>query len=579
MRFWQRILPYFRPYRTKVLAGLGFVLLANGFQAAGPWVIRGAINSLETEITHAALWNYALLILAVAAGSGTFRFLMRRTVIGVSRHIEYDLRQSLLNHLLTLDPGFYDRWRTGDLMTRSTSDIEQVRMVVGPALMYTVNTISGLVFSFSLMAMINVKLTLLIIAVGPFISGTVFLLGRQVHKASTASQAAFSELSNTAQQNLSGIRIVKAFLQEKAQEALWDLRSRTFFRRNMRLILIQGVFIPSIMLLFGGALAAILLYGGYLIIQGVMQVGDFVAFVSYLGLLIWPMIALGWVVSLFQRGNASLDRLWELFDRRPEIADPPDPVSPGKTEGRVTFDRVTFTYPSADRPALRGVEFDIRPGWTFGVVGRVGSGKSTIAGLLARLYDVQEGEIRLDNTPIRRMRLGELRDSLAVVPQEPLLFSTTIRENITLGREYSGEEIEQALEISRLVQDLPDFPDGLETEVGERGITLSGGQKQRVAIARAVIRKPRVIILDDALSAVDAATEEAILGNLDRYLEGRTAIIITHRISSVVKADEIIVLEEGEIIERGLHADLMKAGGVYRELFHRQEMAKELEAA
>ncbi|MCB2198026.1 ABC transporter ATP-binding protein/permease [bacterium] len=575
--FLKRVIPYYRPHKKRILWGLLFIVVANGFQSLGPWVLRNAINGLENELTASRLWQYAGVIIAVAVGSGLFRFLMRRTIIGASRHVEYSLRQNLFEHLLSLEPAFYDRSRIGDLMTRSTSDIEQVRMVIGPALMYTTNTIFGFIFGISLMLAISVKMTLIVILIAPIVSVVVFFVGRKVHTASTQSQQAFSDLSAMVQENLSGIRVVKAFRQIRSQEEKFDERSSGLRAKNMRLVLLQAIFMPAVMFVFGGAVAGIMILGGKLIIDGVLRVGDFVAFVSYLMLLTWPMISVGWVVSLFQRGRASLIRIQELLGREPSLADPSDPTNPNGAKGEVRFDHVTFTYPEAATITLEEVSFDLKSGGTLGVVGRVGSGKSTIASLLARLYEIDKGSIQLNGVDLRSWRKDQLRARLAVVPQDPLLFSVSIRENITLGGDYSDEDVAAAVEISRLVQDVPEFPRGLETEVGERGITLSGGQKQRVAIARAVIRRPEVIVFDDALSAVDADTEERILENLSNYLEARTAIIISHRISSVANADEVLVLDEGKVVERGHHKELLESKGVYADIFKRQKMEKELE--
>ncbi len=579
MKIWNKIIRYIRPYWRRVAVGLAFVMLANASRVAQPWVLRLAINGIEERVSIALLWQFAGMILGIALVAGAFRYLMRRTVIGISRHIEFDLRQSLLRHLLRLEPAFYDHSRIGDLMTRSTSDIEQVRMVIGPALMYAVNTLFGLVFGLTLMAMINPSLTLLVGAMAPLVSLTVFILGRKIHRATTASQEAFSDLSAMVQENLAGVRVVKAFLQEKPQQRKFDERSGSFFRENIRLVFLRGVMMPIIMLLLGGAVAAILLLGGNAIIQGRMRIGDLVAFLTYLMMLTWPVISIGWVVSLIQRGSASWKRLLELFEREPRLKDPQSPAKPSAIAGEVSFKGVSFTYHKANRPALENVSFELNSGETLGIVGRVGSGKSTVVSLLARLYEIDAGEIAVDGVPINGWRQHDLREKIAVVPQNPFLFSTTIRENISLGLDVSAEVVEKAVEISRLVQDLPDFPDGLETEVGERGITLSGGQKQRVAIARAVIREPEIIVLDDALSAVDADTEEKILENMRRFLKGRTAIIISHRISSVREADEIIVLDQARIAERGVHEDLMAAEGVYVEIFQHQRLARELEDA
>ncbi|MBD3165027.1 ATP-binding cassette domain-containing protein [bacterium] len=557
------------------------MLLANGFRMLEPWVLREAINRLEGSIDVHRLLQYAGLLLGVAVAAGFFRYFMRRLIIGASRHVEFDLRQNLFRHLVKLEPAFYDRSRVGDLMTRSTSDIEQVRMVIGPALMYATNTVFGLAFGISLMIAINPQLTLLVGGVVPVMAVVVFYIGKRLHKASRESQEAFSDLSAVSQENLNGIRVVKAFRQEQFQEGRFAESSRTYFDKNMRLVILRGVFFPLIMIIFGLATSGILLLGGYKIIQGTLKLGDFVAFIGYLNILAWPMISLGWVVGLVQRGSASLQRILELFERQPEIEVRDDPIPDGVVHGEVRFDRVTHTYPSAESRALEEVSFHLQPGKSVGIVGRVGSGKSTIISLLARLYEPEGGRIEIGRVNILDWPVARLREEFGFVTQEPLLFSTSIRENITMARpDITDKDIEEALEISRLAQDLPQFPNGLDTEVGERGITLSGGQKQRVSIARAVLMKPHILVLDDALSAVDADTEEAIVKNLKKYMADRSAIVVTHRISTVHDMDEILVLEDGRVIQRGDHATLAaREDGLYAQLLRRQKLARELEDA
>ncbi len=578
MSIFKKIFPYFAPYRRQLFWGLIFVLLANGFKVAGPWVLRYAVNGLETEISYTALWISAGMILGVAILSGIFRFLMRKYVISLSRYIEYDLRQDLFKHLLNLEPAFYDRSRVGDLMARLTSDVERVRMVIGPALMYSVNTLFGLVFGLTLMMIISPLLTVFVAVIVPLVATIVFYLGRKIHRASTLSQEALSDISATVQENLAGIRVVKSFSQEENQKSLFNKKNKVYFERSYRVGLLQGIFFPTVMLIFGAAIAGILLIGGYFIIIGKMLVGDFLAFTSYLMILSWPMISIGWVVGLVQRGSASLTRLMDLLDTPPQQEEMQATGLVKSIRGDILMEDVTLKYPGMDYTALKNINFSLKAGNSQGIVGRVGCGKSSIISLLARLYDPSEGKILIDEFPVKDLSLHELRECFGVVPQDPLLFSTTIRENITLGHsDYTDGDLNDALEISRLVQDLDDFPNKLETEVGERGITLSGGQKQRVAIARAVIRKPKILILDDALSAVDSDTEEKIVENLNHYLVNRSAIIVSHRVSSVRNTDEILVLDEGEIVERGTHEDLLSIHGLYYDLFKRQEMAKELE--
>ncbi|MDP8205851.1 MAG: ABC transporter ATP-binding protein [Candidatus Electryonea clarkiae] len=555
-----------------------FILLANAFKVAVPWVMRDAINGLEENISTTYLWNSALIIVGIAIISGFFRFLMRKTVIGVSRDMEFDLRRDLFRHLLRLEPAFYDRSRIGDLMTRLTSDIERVRMVIGPALMYTVNTFFGLAFGLTLMMLINPGLSLYVFLIVPVVAVIVFVVGKRIHTASVASQEALSDISSMIQQNLSGIRVIQSFRQEKNQETIFEDKNKSYFKKSFKITVLQGIFFPTIMLIFGAAVAGIILFGGRLIIEGKLRIGDFVAFMTYLMILAWPIVSIGWVVALVQQGGASLKRLMKIFDRMPELYRSPNPSKIKNPSGRISFKNVTLTYPRSEKPSLEDVSFEISPGCTLGIVGRIGSGKSTIISALVRLYDLDKGQIYIDDYDINDLSLNDLRECFGVVPQDPILFSTTIRENITLGNDnYTMADIQKAIEISRLSQDLNEFPNGLDTEVGERGITLSGGQKQRVAIARAVIRKPPVIILDDALSAVDSDTEEKIISNLKKYLKNRTAIIVTHRISSVRDAEKIIVLDEGSIVESGRHDELVKREGIYAELFHKHLVVEELE--
>lgn len=552
-------------------------LLANVFAVLQPWLVRDAINGLQSEISKEQIWKLAGLIIAVSLGTGMFNFGKRRLVIGVSRSMEFDLRQKLMRHLIALEPAFYDRSRIGDLMTRATSDIEQVRMVIGPALMYMTSTITGFIFSITLMMLISVKLTIIVLILGPVISTLVFLIGRFMHKASTESQEAFSDLSAMVQENLAGVRVVQAFRQIDPQKELFATRSKRLKKNNLRLVLLNGSFFPSIMLIFGFAIALILLYGGRAIIDGKMLVGDFYAFTSYLMMLTWPMISTGWVVSLFQRGRASMERIQKLLEHEVQLSDPDDPITEPAKPGEVRFEKVNFRYPEGSAEVLADFNFDVKSGKTLGIVGRVGSGKSTVAHLMTRLYSPQEGRIEVEGVELHDWSSDALRNRIAVVPQEALLFSSSIRDNITLGGEYSDEDVQRAIQISRLDQDVEDFPFGLDTEVGERGITLSGGQKQRVAIARAVIRKPQIVIFDDALSAVDAETEEKILENFHAFLEGRTALIISHRVTSVSAADEILVLEDGRVAERGHHEQLIARNGIYAQIFQEQRFATELE--
>jgi ATP-binding cassette subfamily B protein len=566
-----------------LLLGLVALLLADAFQLASPWVFRFAIDGLEGSISRTALFLSALLLLGVAVCGGVARYFMRRLVIGTSREIEYELRNAFFAKLTELPFAFYNRTPTGDLMARATNDFNAIRAVLGPGLMYSVNTAVTLGAALVLMALLSWRLTLISLIPLPLISLFMYRYGRIIHRRFEAVQEQFSEITARAQEYLSGVRVVKAYVQETAAIRDFRARNESYLHRNMQLVRIQGLFYPALGFLAGSGSMLVLGFGGWLVIRDMITLGDFVAFNTYLVMLIWPMIALGWVVSIFQRGAASMKRVNQILDTAPEITGPPvgGPSPIRLAAGELEFRDVHFAYAlRPDVTVLKGINLRVLPGETVAIVGATGSGKTTLINLVPRLYDPTRGSVLLDGVDLRQMPLALLRGALGYVPQETFLFSRTVSKNIALGHpEAAEEEIRRVAEFSRLADDVLEFPDRYETMVGERGVTLSGGQKQRTAIARALLRDPLVLILDDALSSVDTRTEEAILSGLRDFMRDRTTLLVAHRISTVKLADRILVLRDGEIVEEGSHQQLLAAGREYAQLVRMQQLEEELEAA
>jgi ATP-binding cassette, subfamily B, multidrug efflux pump len=568
------LVPYLSKYRFSISLGVLMVLLTNAVAVLFPWVLGQTVGALAEGLSRQILLVYGGLIVAISAVEGVFRYLMRRILIGVSRDIEYDLRNEVFRHLQLLSPGFYQRNSTGDIISRSTNDLSAVRMVLGPGIMYSVNTLFTAILTMAILIRINLNLALLTLIPMVVVSYTVKYFGQRIHERFERIQEQLSRLTSIAQENVAGVRVVKAYNQEEAFSERFVLANDHYLRRSLSLVKISGLYSPLLTFLLGLSSVALLWYGGRLVIQGTIGLPHFVAFMGYLAMLTWPTIALGWVINIFERGAASMSRIKMILDAKPDIADE-DPLPVEDLRGEIEVRNLTFSYNG--REVLRNINLRVPAGHTLAIVGSTGSGKSTLANLLVRLYEVPAGTIFIDGVEIARIPLATLRSRIGYVPQDTFLFSETIRRNIAFGNvSASLSKVEEYAMVSNISPDVQDFPDRFETFVGERGITLSGGQKQRIAISRALLVEPSVLILDDALSAVDTQTEEQILQRLSHQLRERTAILISHRISTVKSADQIIVLEDGEIVEQGKHEELLALGGYYAGLYEKQLLREEL---
>lgn len=596
----QFIFTYLARHRNQVLLGFGFVVMTNIWQVATPWVLRYGIEYLEYKTGHSAavqlpvwllrntdtlsiphfliLLSFALTI--VAAIQGVFRYLMRTLLIGLSREIEYEIRNDYLEHLQTLPASFYQRYKTGDLMARATNDIEAIRTMLGPGIMYAMNAVTVTLFSFVLMMSISPSVTLWSMLPMPFVAIIVKQQVAKINRLFQNIQAQYATMTAKVQENLSGIRVIKSYVQEPHEIADFAAMNREYIQRNMKLVTVRAGLWSSIEFLLGLTVLSALFFSGRQVIGQQLSIGALVAFIAYIGMLAWPVIAMGWVLNLWQEGLASSERVLNLFKEKSDIQDGPETDHAiTELQGQIQFDRLSFHYDSSTAAVLKNISLTIPRGATLAIVGHTGSGKSTLVNLIPRLYNAPAGSVLIDGHDIRRIPLLTLRRHIGFVSQEAMLFSDTLSENLAFGVEQvSDQAILEAAQIAQLTQDMDQFSQGWQTLVGERGMTLSGGQKQRAAIARAVLRDPRILILDDALSAVDTYTEEEILHQLAQVRRQRTTIIVSHRISTVRDADQIIVLQNGEIAEQGNHDQLLAQQGLYYQLYQRQLIEQSLEA-
>jgi ATP-binding cassette, subfamily B, multidrug efflux pump len=571
--------PYLKKYRAGFVQGGVCVLLLNGVWVLFPQVIQRGVDYLKGGGRSAPqLAFYALLLVAIAVVKGVFQFLTRWIVIGISREIEFDLRNDLFQHLEGLSYSYYQRTRTGDVMARATNDLNAVRMLLGPAIMYSANTMVFTAAALAFMLKISPRLTMYAFLPLPVASIVIQYFGRQIHERFEKIQAMFSDISARAQENFSGARVIRAFVQEEPEIRTFEAANQEYIARSLRLVRLMGMLWPTLELMLGVAVVLVLWLGGREVISSRITVGQFVAFLTYITQLTWPVIALGYVINLFQRGTASLVRINEIMTEAPEIASDPALLAtslPEELRGEIEFRGLNFAYNGTT--VLHDVNLHVPPGTSLAIVGPTGSGKTTLVDLIPRVYDAAPGTVLIDGHPVRDFPLPFLRHNIGFVPQETFLFSDTIRENIAFGRDDASDaDIHNAAEAANIAADIEGFPEGFSTMVGERGITLSGGQKQRTAIARAIVRNPRILILDDALSSVDTHTEDKILNHLREIMRGRTTIFISHRVSTVRNADRIAVLHGGRIVELGTHDELIARNGYYTDLYNKQLLEEEL---
>ena len=571
--------PYLRRYRKGLALGIGSLVMKALLASTLPLVMRRGVDSLSAAFQIGSVLRFAALLVAVALLKGVFQYWMRVIIIGISRDIEFDLRNDLFRHLVELSQDFYARFRTGDIMARSTNDLNAVRMMLGPGIMYWAETSLTFILSVAVMAHTNVRLTLMALLPAPFVSLAVIFFGQRIHKRFQHIQSMFSDISSRVQENLAGVRVVRAYAQEKAEVAQFEQLNIGYVRENVGLARLQGFFTSLLQAFIGFTFVLVMWSGGRQLLAHRITIGSFVMFNTYMGMLIWPMIAFGWVVNLMQRGTASLNRINEILHQQPTIARPAAGVVERADESAsdIRFADVSVRFAGCE--ALTHLNLAIGSGETVAIVGHTGSGKTTLVNLIPRLFDPTEGCVQVGSVDVRHFDPQELRREIGFVPQETFLFSASLAENIAWGRpEATREEIAWAAEVAGLATDIEAFPKGLDTVVGERGLTLSGGQKQRTAIARAILRNPRILILDDALASVDTVTEEKILNQLAGLMRGRTTILISHRVSTVKNAHRIVVLSKGRVVEIGTHSELQARGGYYADLHQKQLLEEELEA-
>ncbi|HLA41023.1 MAG TPA: ABC transporter ATP-binding protein [Candidatus Glassbacteria bacterium] len=585
-RFWASLKPlwkYLIPHRTWFWVGLACAFVTNSLGMVPPLVIKQGIEAIEKNRgTKLLVWSVAILVLLKAV-QGLFRFLMRRILIGISRKIEYKIRADLYDHFQTLPLAYYQRSRIGDLLSRATNDLNEVRMLLGPAIMYSFQTAVTVLFAVPVMIYIDLRLTLLSFLPLVLVSFSYKKVGQMIHDRSLEVQRKLSDITARVQENLAGMRVIKSFTREQSEIERFDRMNRDYLKKNMHLVKVSGVLYPLMAFLQGVSSLIILGYGGVLIVRGTISLGEFTAFLLYLAMMYWPMIAIGFVLNIIQRGRASLQRIVELFSVKSDILDPeqPSPLvgDPAATTGRIEIRGLEFTYPGTDRPVLRGIDIDLPAGGTLALMGPVGCGKSTLLNLIPRLFNPPRGTLFVDGVDILDWPLWALRAAIAAVPQDTFLFSVSIRDNIAYGVESDpgDDELARMVHMAGLAEEVENFPDRVDTLLGERGINLSGGQKQRTAIARALMLDSPILLLDDCFSSVDTHTEEQILRALNEFSKSRTTIIVSHRISTIKNADQIVVLEGGRITQQGTHEELLGRPGYYSFLYEKQLLQEKLE--
>ncbi len=575
----KRLFGYVKKYRKYFIAGAFAIVLTNTFQMIAPWLVKDAIESIEADkATSMSLLTDAVKIVAVALISGFFLFALRRTIIWASRYIEFDLKNELAAKLLELPRSFYNRTPTGDIIARISNDIEAVRMMVGPAIMHISNTLVAGAIALTLMVILSPKLTLIALLPFPILAYTFKKVAAFVYSLNYKIQTHFSTMSAFVQENLAGVRVVKAYNQEKNQSEDFDELNREYVDLNLKLARLQGLFHPIVALEVGIIMAIVIYFGGREVIADAMSLGVLVAFMLYLASLVWPVMAVGWTITLYQRGKASLHRIQKILEIKPDVRDTEKTREVGDLEPEIKFNNLSFIYPGTERLILKDVSLEIPAGKTTALVGRTGSGKSTIVELIIRNYQIPDDKLEIGGVDINTIPLGKLRKMIGYVPQESFLFSDKLDENIALGMDVvDRDEVKKAAVRSGLAGDVEGFPKGYDTVIGERGVTLSGGQKQRTALARAIIRDPDILILDDAFSAVDTATEDKILSGLDDVMSTRTTILVSHRVSTIKKADLIHVIDEGCVIDSGSHESLLSTCELYADIVRRQELEEQLE--